>query len=314
LKAPKLTNEDQIKSSFSRKSQEIKRKRNQIIKTDFNKQKKKIKAEMTDITKWGYDLEISHSENINKSRKIRLKKNYQTEKFNKEESLNMQQQPCSYHEQNKIKVLTLPKDNYDSERENNHYPVEYRHLRDQGRRYRKDYDTREVSSNGSNFDMKNDFFSKVEMMSRQSAPQNRNSLFSEADGKQPYSSANHTTPNDKHDDVNILISFGEAFINKEPNDEYLKRENDFSKKQLNFKIKTNKLKYKANQKKSYYTQTCNRWGWSNSYSSKSERMHYLEQIGNKSQDSKSKIMKKKSNYSLKEEQQRLRKTLKSIKF
>ena len=256
--------------------------------TDFKKMKKKIDLEVKHISEWGYEMDIIHDNQ--QSRRIRLRKNNHGETTSNPVSVRSSNNYSCNSSQQKT-ILTVPTDHYSD------------------RNFREHQEYEEISYEESDFNLKNDFYSKVEMISRKSAPQNTHSTFSDVHHQNTYSSETQIPGQNKLNNVNILISFGEEFIKK---NNIQKKEDNKSKSRVRNKSKHQYSKFQKTNKRSYYTQASNKWNWDDGYSSSSKPISSKQNMV--VQTKKSKKKQSKPYTSLLEEQKRLRKTLKSIKF
>jgi hypothetical protein len=302
---------NKVSRDHSKKSQKLK-------KTSKFKNKKIPKDNnIKNISKWGFDIETQ--EKSSKSRKIRLsKKEIKNNPLGKDNRKHF----IKEKKYTKINRLTPPKEQTylnkfkqkSSSKEIKRQPRNFIELKEHRS---KDYDS--FNTEDSDLYLQNDFFSKVEQISRNSESENPNfSSYNNSKQKKPYSRIVKPYKNDSYpinqNEINILVSFGETIQSSQkelrpfPPNKTIQRS----------KSKPKRAIFRKNKEVSYYSKASQKWNWTNSYSKKSNdtqsKFRSPYSIKNETRTNEKKISRSKSKTSLKGEQRRLRAALKSIKF
>ena len=288
------------------------------LSTNFGKKRKEEVGTTTDLWTWGYGIEVQESKAMGNSRKIRLSRN-------KKNSSNSQ---GSAKKKKKKAQLRLPK-HFDYQKSS--FPIKdknYKSFLDKtsrsGRILPRSSTWNEESSENdcSDFDIESDFFSKVEMISRQSAPQKNSHGLHQNIQKNTFSSLTGKAQKQMNmidpQKINIMVSFGEEMVSEN----HLFQTESKKKKVSAFKRPSKKPKsikknFKKRRRASYYSKASQRWNWDESVSQqRSIESNINTPKNNKLRKNKPsfKTSQDKSETDLKHEQRRLRKALKSIKF
>lgn len=294
-------------SSQIQKSAKIRRKKNP---------KKRWKNEEK-VSEWDYEMEIWNCNNNPETRKIRLKKTVKKNENNRHETKNRSkssQRKLSFpRPPNREKLLSnLRKSTQRNKKrfQNDNFSQKSPFLENRS----QSRSNAQTNSEQTNFpELDSDFFSKVEMMSRQSAPQNFAYDMRTKPNKSSFASLADPNPAKEHfNDVNILISFGDA----------LNKQNEFPEKDFFEEKKMRsprKRKFKKKKDKSYFSRASERWKWTNTFSVSTKKsgereLSIASEKKRKTKKSKSQRKRTRTKSSLKNEQLRLRAALKSIKF
>ena len=272
---------------------------------------KKRSKDIEDIAKWGFEMDIRDCSGRPESRKIRLKKT--TPKPPDTPKTRRKSKQGSPGGSARLSKLTFPSGpgNPGRGRTSERTREGLRRMspfREELRRTGSD--ALSGSSRTESTRLDSDFFSKVEMMSRQSAPQNRTYPVDPETRQSPYSSLAHAKPSPAQlDDVDILISFGGALT--QPN--ALANETEPDARDST----TLKRNFHRGKPASYFTQASQRWNWTNAYSTSTGLSRPARPVPASDDSSgarRSPARIKRTKGSLKEERLRLRAALKSIKF